>query len=149
MNRQPHCSTREVIVASAIGDVVRDLRMVDVGDYIAYIRLERLASIADLVDTAAELYFQPGTLRLGHGGEAHVAWDGVPHIVLDLELRPAGVTVYFALTLAAHHASVEVNYVAFDRPSTDPLENDVFLERALERARIRSTQASRSAAFTA
>ena len=140
MNRQPHSSTREVIVANAIGEVVRDLRMVDVGDYIAYIRLERLASIADLVDTAAELYFQPGTLRLGHGGEAHVAWDGPPRIVLDLELRPAGVTVYFALTLTARQASVEVNYVAFDKPSPNPAENDAFLEMALDCARIRASQ---------
>lgn len=139
MNRQPHSSTREVIVANAIREVVSDLRLVDVGDYIAYIRLERLASIADLVDTAAELYFQPGTLRLGHGGEAHVAWEGMPRIVLDLELRPAGVTVYFALSLTARQASVEVNYVAFDRPSPDQAQNDAFLERALEHARIRRT----------
>lgn len=137
MNRQPHSSAREVIVAEAIREVVSDLRLVDVGDYIAYIRLERLASIADLVDTAAELYFYPGTLRLGHGGEAHISWDGLPRIVLDLELRPAGVSVYFALTLAAREASVEVNYVAFDAPSPDPAENDVFLEKALEHARIR------------
>lgn len=146
MNRQPHTSTREVIVANAIGDAVRELRMVDVGDYIAYIRLERLASIADLVDSAAELYFQPGTLRLGHGCEAHVAWDGAPRIVLDLELRPAGVTVYFALTLAAKKASVEVNYVSFDRPAADPGANDLFLEGALEHARLRKTE---PAAFTA
>ncbi|MCO5146832.1 MAG: hypothetical protein M9895_11730 [Aquamicrobium sp.] len=140
MNRQPHTSTREVIVANAIGEVVRELRMVDVGDYIAYIRLERLASIADLVDSAAELYFQPGTLRLGHGGEAHVAWEGPPRIVLDLELRPTGVTVYFALTLTARKASVEVNYVAFDKPAADPAENDGFLERALEHSRIRRSE---------
>jgi len=140
MNRQPHCASREIIVAEAIREVVSDLRMVDVGDYIAYIRLERFVSIADLVDTAAELYFYPGTLRLGHGGEAHVAWEEPPRIVLDLELRPAGVTVYFALTLAAEHASVEVNYVAFDAPSADPAENDAFLENALERARIRRTE---------
>ena len=140
MNRQPHSSAREAIVARAIGEVVRDLRMVDVGDYIAYIRLERLASIADLVDTAAELYFQPGTLKLGHGGEAHVSWDGPPTIVLDLELRPVGVTVYFALTLAARQASIEVNYVAFDKPASDPAENDAFLERALEQARIRRSE---------
>ena len=140
MNRQPHSSTREIIVANAIREVVSDLRLVEVGDYIAYIRLERFASIADLVDTAAELYFLPGTLRLGHGGEAHVAWDRVPRIVLDLELRPVGVTVYFALTLSARHASVEVNYVSFDEPSADPLENDAFLQAALERSRIRRSE---------
>lgn len=140
MNRQPHSAAREVIVAEAIREVVSDLRFVDVGDYVAYIRLERFASIADLVDTAAELYFHPGTIALGHGGEAHISWDEPPYIVLDLELRPAGVTVYFALTLAARHASVEVNYVAFDAPSPDPAENDQFLKNALERARIRRSE---------
>lgn len=140
MNRQPHSSTREVIVAKAIAEVVSELRLVDVGDYIAYIRLERFASVADLVDSAAELYFQPGTLRLGHGGEAHVGWAHAPRIILDLELRPAGATVYFALTMSAKHAAVEVNYVAFDDPSSDPLENNAFLENALERARIRKSE---------
>lgn len=140
MNRQPHSSTREIIVANAIKEVVSELRMVDVGDYIAYIRLERFASVADLVDSAAELFFQPGTLRLGHGAEAHVAWTGAPSIVLDLELRPGGVTVYFALTLTAKHASVQVNYVAFDQPSADPTDNNAFLEAALEKARIRRSE---------
>lgn len=140
MNRQPHSSTREVIVADAIKEVVSELRMVEVGDYIAYIRLERFASVADLVDSAAELYFVPGTLRLGHGGEAHVSWDETPRIVLDLELRPDGVTVYFALTLTAEHAAVDVNYVSFDKPSADPLENNEFLKTALERSRIRKTE---------
>lgn len=140
MNRQPHSSTREVIVADAIREVVSDLRLVDVGDYIAYIRLERFASISDLVDSAAELYFMPGTLRLGHGGEAHVSWDAAPRIVLDLELRPEGVTVYFTLTMTSKHATVDVNYVAFDDASPDPLENNAFLERALDRVRIRKSE---------
>ncbi len=142
MNRQPHSSTREVIVANAIKEVVSELRLVDAGDYIAYMRLERFASIADLVDSASELYFQPGTLRLGHGGEAHASWSQPPRIVLDLELRPLGATVYFTLTLSDETAAVEVNYVAFDNPSADPRANNVFLENALEDARIRKTQAA-------
>ena len=82
----------------------------------------------------------PGTLKLGHGGEAHVGWTETPRIVLDLELRPAGATVYFALSLDALTASVEVNYVAFDRPDPDPKRNTAFLETALEQARIRKTE---------
>lgn len=140
MNRQPHSSTREITVANAIKEVVSELRLVDVGDYIAYIRLERFATIADLVDSAAELHFVPGTLKLGHGGEAHVSWSGAPRIVLDLELRPPGVTVYFALSMSARQAAVEVNYVAFDDPSPDPAVNNAFLEAALENARIRKTE---------
>lgn len=139
MNRQPYSSAREVIVAEAIADIVSELRMVDVADYIAFIRLERFASVADLVDAAAELYFQPGTLTLGHGGEAMVRWEDAPKIVLDLELRPLGATVYFQLTLADEFASVEVHYVWFENPSEDPEENNRFLREALEHARVRKS----------
>src|SRR5690606_15774612 len=132
--------TREIIVANAIKEVVSELRLVDVGDYIAYIRLERFASVADLVDSAAELYFEPGTLRLGHGGEAHASWNHAPRIVRDRDVRPVGVTVYFALTRTARHASVEVNSVSFDNAAPDPLENNAFLEAALECARIRKSE---------
>src|SRR5687768_2188845 len=109
MNRQPHAAPREVIVAEAIRDLVGELRLVDVADYIAFIRLEHFATVSDIVDSAAELFFMPGTLKLGHGGEAHVGWTETPRIVLDLELRPVGATVYFALSLDALTASVEVN----------------------------------------
>jgi hypothetical protein len=140
MNRQPHAASREIIVAEAIKELVGELRLVDVADYVAFIRLEHFATVSDIVDSAAELFFMPGTLKLGHGGEAHVGWTETPRIVLDLELRPVGVTVYFALTLSALSASVEVNYVAFDKPEPDPQRNTAFLEAALDKARIRRTE---------
>lgn len=139
MIRQSDAPSREIVVAEAIREVVSELRMVDVADYIAFIRLERFANISDIVDSAAELYFQPGTLRLGHGGEAHVGWSGEPRIVLDLELRPRGASIYFSLTLAAETAAVEVNYVSFDKPSPTPAENTWLLEEALDDARIRKS----------
>lgn len=140
MNRQPHSACREAIVAEAIKDVVGELRLVDVADYVAFIRLEHFSTVSDIVDSAAELFFMPGTLRLGHGGEAHVGWSEPPRIVLDLELRPSGATVYFALSLEDEVASVEVNYVAFDRPDPDPQRNTAFLVEAIDRARIRKTE---------
>ena len=141
MNRQPHASSREIVVARAIEPVVAELRLVDVADYIAFIRLEHFACLSDLVDSAAELFFMPGTLRLGHGGEAHVDWSGAPRIVLDLELRPQGVTVYFQLTLTEHNASVVLNYVAFREPDDDPAHNTALLQGALDHARIRKSEA--------
>lgn len=141
MNRQPHSAAREAIIANAIQHVANELRMIDVADYVAFIRLESMASIADIVESAAELYFMPGTLRLGHGCEAHVNWTGDPRIVLDLELRPRGVSVYFTLALSAEHAAVEVNYVTFDEPGTDPELNSTMLENALLSARIEKTAA--------
>lgn len=140
MNRQPHSAAREMIVANAIRDVVSELRMIDVADYIAFIRLESMASIADIVESAAELYFMPGTLRFGLGGEARVAWGETPSILLDLELRPKGAAVYFTLTLDAEHAAVEVTYVSFEEPLDDPETNTRFLEEALASARIRKSE---------
>ncbi|TPJ44285.1 hypothetical protein FJ492_12855 [Mesorhizobium sp. B2-5-4] len=140
MNRQPHAKSREIIVASAIEQVVVELRLIDVADYIAFIRLEHFACLSDLVDSAAELFFMPGTLRLGHGGEAHVDWSGSPRIVLDLELRPPGVTVYFQLTLNETGNTVVVNYVSFEKPGEDPQHNTALLEAVIEQARIRKVE---------
>ncbi|MER9842476.1 hypothetical protein NKJ59_14655 [Mesorhizobium australicum] len=140
MNRQPHAKSREIIVASAIEQVVVELKLIDVADYIAFIRLEHFACLSDLVDSAAELFFMPGTLRLGHGGEAHVDWSGSPRIVLDLELRPPGVTVYFQLTLSETGSTVLVNYVSFEKPGEDPGHNTALLEAVIEQARIRKVE---------
>ena len=141
MNRQPHTLSREIIVARAIEQVVSELRLIDVADYIAFIRLEHFACLSDLVDSASELFFMPGTLRLGHGGEVHVDWSGWPRIVLDLELRPRGATVYFQITLTENEASVVLNYVSFEKPDEDPERNTELLEALLEDARIRRPEA--------
>lgn len=140
MNRQPHSSAREIIVAKAIQEVVSELRMIDVADYVAFIRLEQHANLADIVDSAAELYFMPGTLCFGHGGEVNLGWSGEPVITLDLQLKPKGATVYFSLRLTALKASVEVSYVAFDDSSQEPAENTRFLAACLESCRIRKTE---------
>ena len=137
MIRQPNSIDREIVVAEAIKDVVSELRMVDVADYIAFIRLERFSCIADIVQSASELYLMPGTLLLGHGGDARVGWEEKPSIMLDLELRPAGACVYFTLHMADEAAAVEVNYVSFDNPDEDPDANTAYLAGALENARIR------------
>jgi hypothetical protein len=140
MNRQAHSTAREVLVASAIKEVASELRMVDVCDYVAYIRMGHVANLADLVESAAERFFMPGTLRLGHGGDVRLDWTGEPKITLDLELRPNGATVYFTLTLAAETACIDVNYVAFADPTGTPDTNTAFLEAAIEDSRIRKSE---------
>jgi hypothetical protein len=145
MIKQPHTEAREIIVADAIRDVVSELRLVDIADYIAFIRMERFASVADLVDSAAELYFMPGTLRLGHGGEAHACWALPPRIALDLELHPRGAKVFFTLTLADETASVELNYVSFDDASEDADLNTMRLKASLDDARLRAREPLRKA----
>jgi hypothetical protein len=140
MIRQAHSTAREVVVGKAIKEVVSELRMVDVSDYVAFIRMGHVGNLSDLVESAAERFFMPGTLRLGHGGDAQLGWSGEPKIALDLELRPRGATVYFTLTLAADTAAIDVNYVAFDKPAATPDENTAFLEAAIEDTRIRKAR---------
>ncbi|WP_157016409.1 hypothetical protein [Mesorhizobium xinjiangense] len=140
MIRQPHSSAREIIVGKAIQEVVRELRMVEVADYVAFIRLEHFAAIDDLVESAAELYFMPGTLRFGHGGDVDLAWSGEPTITLDMQLRPSGATIYFTLTLTALRAGIDVSYVSFDDASNDPTENTRRLATAIAGARIMKSE---------
>ncbi len=145
MHKQAFASSREAIVADAIKDFVSELRMVDLADYVSFIHLGHVANLADIVDSAAELYFMPGTLRLGHGGDLELAWSGDQRVMLDLELKPSGATVFFTLSLGDAEAGIDVNYVAFDKPQDEPEANTAFLETALEAARIRKTQPLRMA----
>lgn len=140
MHKQAFSASREAIVADAIKEFVTELRMVDLADYVSFIHLGHVANLADIVDSAAELYFMPGTLKLGHGGDLELAWSGDQRVMLDLELKPSGATVFFTLSLGDHEAGIDVNYVAFDKPEDEPEANTAFLETALEAARIRKTE---------
>lgn len=137
MIRQSHTEARELIVSEAIREVIAELRMVEVADYIAFIRLEHFACVSDIVDSAAELFFMPGTVRLGNGGDAIVGWGEAPKILLDLELRPRGATVYFTLSLTEKQAAVEVNYVSFEVPDPCPDTNTAFLKEAISGAMMK------------
>lgn len=134
MKKCPYSAAREEILAKAISPVATELRLIDPGDLISLLRLEYHANISDLVASAAELYFHPGTINFGIGGDYRLDWDTHPSITLDLEIKPRGVTVHAQLTLEAEKASVEINYISFLEPSSDPDENTAFLEDSLREA---------------
>ncbi len=75
MKKNPFSEQRERILADAICPVVSELRLIDAADLIALLRFERHGSLADLVSSAAELYFHPGTIRFGIGGDYRLDWD--------------------------------------------------------------------------
>ncbi|MBW3097384.1 hypothetical protein [Pseudohoeflea coraliihabitans] len=122
---------REKIIADALWPVASELRMIDVADLISMLRFERHADLSDLVATAAELFFLPGIVTLGIGGDYALDWSGEPKIVLDLEIRPAGVTIYVRLTLEHERAGVEISHITFDDPACDAATNTSFLVEAL------------------
>jgi hypothetical protein len=54
-------------LGTAFEPVAAELRLVDVADFIAYIHAEKFANIQDIVNSSVELFFKPGTFRLGRG----------------------------------------------------------------------------------
>lgn len=140
MKKCPYTSQRERIVAEAISPVATELRLLDAADLISLLRFELHGNIADLVSSAAELYFHPGTVNFGAGGEYRLEWGGQPEVVLDLEIKPKDVTIYAQLKLADEHAGIEINHIAFQQPSGDPEENTRMLERRLQEARFVKTR---------
>jgi hypothetical protein len=63
-------------------------------------------------------------------------------VVLDLEIRPGGVTIYARLSLESERAGVEIDHIVFDTPSDDPAANTQLLENALRTAAYRPIRAA-------
>lgn len=142
MKKCPYSTAREKIVAQALGPVATELRLLDAGDLISLVRFECYSSLADLVSSAAELYFHPGTVSFGAGGEYRLEWGGPPEITLDLEIRPRDITIYVRLTLTDQQASIEIDHISFQDPSENPDDNTAFLSRSLQDARFVPTSLS-------
>ncbi|MEN9895965.1 MAG: hypothetical protein RIR97_1817 [Pseudomonadota bacterium] len=138
MKKCPHSDQREKLVADAIVPVASELRLLDAADLISLLRFERFGNLSDLVASAAELYFLPGTVRLGAGGDYKLEWGSEPEVVLDLEIKPPGVTVYAQLALRNETAGIEINHISFQQPSPDPDENTAFLQKSLDISKFRS-----------
>lgn len=136
---------RERIVAEALRPVASELRLIDAGDFISMLKFECYGDLADLVESAAELHFQPGTVRLGIGGDYWLEWGSHPTVVLDLELRPDGVTVFARLTLEDRTAGIEINHISFEHASEDPNENTHFLAESIQKASFRKDRACATA----
>jgi hypothetical protein len=146
MRKTAHSAEREKIVAEALSPVATELRLIDAADLVSLLRYERWGNISDLVTSAAELYFMPGTVRLGAGGEYRLDWDCKPEILLDLELKPDGVTIYAKLSLADIQAGVEINHITFHHPSVDADTDTAFLAKTLSDARFVVKQDNQRAA---
>lgn len=146
MKKNDYSLVREKIVAEALCPVASELRMLDAADLISLLRFERHGNLSDLVASAAELYFLPGTVNFGTGGDYRLDWGSQPEITLDLEIKPVGVTIYAQLALGHDQAGLEINHIAFQDPSSDPDKNTEFLARSLSEARYRPRNQVRSAA---
>lgn len=146
MKKCPYSVEREKIVAEALRPVATELRMIDAADLVSLLRYERWGNLSDLVSSAAELYFLPGTVRFGVGGDYDLDWDSLPEIRLDLEIKPDGVSIYAKLSLTDELAGIDISHIAFHNPSDDQDENTAFLAQSLEKSRFVVTRTSEGSA---
>jgi hypothetical protein len=136
--RDDHALIRSKALAEGIKDVAAELRLIDVADFIAFIRTENFANIHDIVNSSLELFFKHGTLRYGSAAALDVKWGSPPAIMLDMEFRHMAISVFFNLTLRALNASVAIHYINFGEGSRTPEENTSRLIRAISDARLQA-----------
>ncbi|WP_440981363.1 hypothetical protein [Shinella sumterensis] len=142
MKKCSYTNQRERIVAEAISPVASELRLLDAADLISLLRFELYANLSDLVSSAAELYFHPGTVSFGAGGDYRLEWGGPPEIVLDVEIKPRDITIYAQLILTDEHAAIDIKHIAFHKTAGDPDANTAMLHDRLQEARFVKTAAS-------
>ncbi len=105
-----HAERRARALAEAVAAVGAELRLVDVADYVAYIRNEQLASLQDIVSSSVELYFKPGTLTFGWTAGCELDWAELPTITFGLEFRHRDVWMIFDLILRSEETRVEIRH---------------------------------------
>ncbi|AMN53380.1 MULTISPECIES: hypothetical protein [Stappiaceae] len=128
---------RQEAIASALTEFIEDLKLVDVVDFVAYIRTDQHGNIDELIKTSAELFFKEGSLRYSMAAQADVEWETTPRISLDLEFFNKGVWIYFTAVLAWPDNAVNVSYVEVpDAGGNKAKETELLLE-ALKDARLR------------
>lgn len=127
---------RERAIALGVRELASELRMVEPTDYVAFVHAEQFANIANIVSSAAEMFFKPGTISFGHSGDVNLRWGEPPSVMLDMEFRHRSVNVYFRLILEALQAGVEVTYVNFEEACEQPGDNTRRLFEAICDARL-------------
>jgi hypothetical protein len=123
-------------LAEAVAAVGDELRLVDVADYIAFIRNEQLANLQDVVSSSVELYFKPGTLTFGWAADFELDWVRLPTITLGMEFRHRDAWVVFDLILRAEEPGVRIRHLVMSGANRSAAEDTERLVAALADARL-------------
>lgn len=129
---------REQVIAAELQAVATELRLIEVEDYVAFIRVEQFANLAALVNSSTEMFFRPGTLRFGFSADAIVDWSAKPVIALDMEFHNLGVAAYFRLLLEANDFGVQMQYISFKETDRASDGSTACLQQALSDAKVKA-----------
>ena len=130
-----HVQEREKALAEGLRELATELRLIDVVEFVTYVRMEKFAHIENLVNSAAEFYFKPGTLMFGASADVHIDWGSAPTVWLDMEFFNKGIKVHFSLVLESCRAAVEIDDMTFDGTGPAGTENTIRLIEAITDAR--------------
>ncbi|MGA7658047.1 MAG: hypothetical protein WCA96_14900 [Methylocella sp.] len=136
--RDEHVEHLANAVSAAFESVAAELRLVEAGDFIAFIHDEKFANIQDVVNSSVELFFKPGTVSFGWGADFELDWNSTPVIRLDMEFRHGSVWLVFKLILRALQTDVKIAYFSPSRSSGDSERDLAALIEALADARRNS-----------
>lgn len=114
---------REAALAVAMEEVATELRLVDLVDLAAYVRLDQLANIEHIINGSTEVHFRPGALRFSQAADVELDWNGTPRLSFGMIFDYGGVKIYFRLIIMRDHAAVEIDFIDFSHPSDDSTEN--------------------------
>ena len=126
---------RAALLAEAVADVAAELRLIDLGDMIGYIREEKWPTIADLVQTSTELSFRDGTLSFACMADFQVDWAKPPSISLEFEFQTSVVSAFFTLSLDQYDSVVDLKTVWFANKPDNEAAGTRLLANALRTAR--------------
>ncbi|MEL6089623.1 MULTISPECIES: hypothetical protein [Bartonella] len=126
---------REMFLAKQVAQFIPELRLIEVGDFIACIHTERFNHLSELIESATELRFYPNTMRFARNASYELDWNTTPKILLHMEFSNEGVQAFFQLIMSSEEFGVELDKCIFKNPS-DEETNTSNLMNALNNARI-------------
>ena len=132
---------RAALLADALSGMVAELRLIEPGDMIGYIRSGQWANIADLVQSSAELHFEEGALTFGGTADFAVDWGTPPSISLDLEFQWHALSAFFTLFLDRFDGLVELKSVWYPHEPDSTNAGTAALAKAVRSARRRGAEA--------
>jgi hypothetical protein len=131
-----HATTRAALLADALAETVAELRLIEPGHMIGYIRGQKWATIADLVQSASELSLREGSLQFACMADFEVGWATSPSISFDLEFQAGAVSAFFSLIMGRRESLIDIKSVWFARAPESETAGTALLARAVADARL-------------
>ena len=135
---------REAALAIAMEEVATELRLVDLLDLAAFVRLDQFANIEHIINASTEIHFRPDVLRFSQVAEVDLDWNGDPKLSFGMIFDYGGVKIYFRLLIMRENAAVEIDFIDISNPSDSVAENTQRIRHLMNSARREFTAVSDS-----